>query len=656
MKPIFFFLYVLFLSIPIAAQQELLKEQDIPKVMQQLFKQHVDKKGMTAATLHNSLRIFIDQFDSRRTYLLESEVKPYLEIDDETMSHILRDYQQNDLSTFRQLSLQMRHAIERARKFRKEIIQNPDIIPSSHEVIDNKSFAKTSPALKDRIANDIALYISLYEKRLGKEHMDKIKKTIILAYDKRMQIQENMYLGADESGQPLTEPENENLFVMHVLKALAGSLDSHTKVLDSSEAHEMRLRLEKRYSGVGVQLANRDGEVIISRVLEKSPAAESGKIKVGDVLLSVDGQPVENETIENVLNWLRGEKGTITLEIKRNYPDNGGEPFTIFTVKLDRRFIPINEGRVEVSSEPFEDGIIGKIALHAFYQGSGNVNSESDMRAAIKQLEKQGKLKGLVIDLRDNTGGFLMQSVKVAGLFITNGVVVISKYADGTERVYRDLDSREIYHDRPLVILTSKETASAAEIMAEALQDYGVALIVGDEQTYGKGTIQSQTVTGDSQGKTPGSFFKVTVGKYYTVSGKTPQLHGVKADIIVPSTIGQMRIGEEFLPYTVSGDGNDTIKPTYADPLSDIDTRFRGWFQRYYTPTLQERVTKWRELIPTLRVNSQARLATNRKYQASIRQAKAGRPAPFTENDPQMEEAVNIVKDMIRATDEKQES
>ena len=155
------------------------------------------------------------------------------------------------------------------------------------------------------------------------------------------------------------------------------------------------------------------------------------------------------------------------------------------------------------------------------------------------KLKSQGNLRGLILDLRSNSGGFLSQAVKVAGLFISDGVIVISKYSNGEEKFYRDVDGKTVY-DGPLVVLTSKATASAAEIVAQALQDYGVALVVGDEHTYGKGTIQTQTVT-DNRST---SYFKVTVGKYYTVSGHTPQKEGVKADIVVPGRWSKEKIGE----------------------------------------------------------------------------------------------------------------
>ena len=176
-------------------------------------------------------------------------------------------------------------------------------------------------------------------------------------------------------------------------------------------------------------------------------------------------------------------------------------------MKLSLGEIVVDNGRVDVTSQPFGNGIIGIINLHSFYQGK-DISSEEDVRNAIDKLQGQGDLRGLILDLRSNSGGFLSQAIKVAGLFITDGVIVISKYSNGEEKIYRDVDSQVAY-DGPLIVLTSKATASAAEIVSQALQDYGVALVVGDEHTYGKGTIQTQTVT-DNQSS---SYFKVTVGK-----------------------------------------------------------------------------------------------------------------------------------------------
>ena len=260
-------------------------------------------------------------------------------------------------------------------------------------------------------------------------------------------------------------------------------------------------------------------------------------------------------------------------------------------------------------------------------------------------------MRGLILDLRENSGGFLSQAVKVAGLFITNGIIVISKYSNGSERFYRDVDGKTSY-DGPLVVLTSKATASAAEIVAQALQDYGVAVVVGDEHTYGKGTIQTQTVT-DNQST---SYFKVTVGKYYTVSGNTPQKKGVKADIVAPSHWVHEQIGE-------GEEGSvdaDIIPSAFDDQLADVSSDVKSWYLKYYMPNLQHRTVVWRDLLPILKKNSEYRIAQNKNYQFFLKGGKVEEESEedewnlvdqknktFGEDDLQMQEAVNILKDMI---------
>jgi len=467
-------------------------------------------------------------------------------------------------------------------------------------------------------------------------------------YENKLREFENRYLYQNDHGQPLPAAEQENLFSIHVLKALASSLDAHTSFYQANEAYDMRVRLQKEFQGIGIGLKNTPDGIVVTRLIEGGPAAKSGQIIPGDILTAIDGQTVIGTNFDKVIDILHGDKNTkVILSFKRIVGKENPQNYDV-TLKRDEVFL--NEGRVEYSSVPFGNGIIGKITLHAFYQGEG-VSSEQDVRNAIKELQKKGNLKGLVLDLRENTGGFLSQAIKVAGLFISNGVIVISKYSNGEKHYYRDVEGQESYKG-PLVVLTSKTTASAAEIVAQALQDYGIALIVGDEHTYGKGTIQTQTVT-DNQSS---SYFKVTVGKYYTVSGKTPQKQGVKADMVVPSRWHNIQVGE------VDSVEPDTIEPSFNDTLSDVKPSDKAWYLKYYMPTVQHRTDEWRKLLPTLRKNSEYRLANNKNFQFFLK-GKApteeeslpeeegdwimgGKQKNFGVDDMQMNEAVKIVEDM----------
>lgn len=632
-------------------EQELLKHDDVKKVMQQIFSQHMDKKQISETILRNSFQIYINQFDPDRVYLLEDEVRPYLRMSARQMRRLMRQYQNDDFSAFEQLNDVIRKAIARSRDYREEMERNPEQFFEKRRVRTDaewraaergRPFAKNVSELKTRMHQDILNFVDAERRRFGDAELHDRHSSLMAMYEGAVRNHENQYLFEDESGHQLIAEQKENLQSMHILKALASSLDSHTSVFDPSEAYEMRVRLEKSFQGVGIMVKQGIDGMVVTSLIPNSPAARSHKIQPNDYLIEIDGRAVDREPINNVIDLLRGKSGSEVSLLLKRAGDN--KPFR---VNLTREPIVINEGRVETSYEEFGNGIIGKITLHSFYQGNG-ISSEQDVRNAIRELSKKGNLRGLILDLRENSGGFLSQAVKVAGLFITNGVVVISKYSNGDERFYRDMDGKVAY-DGPMVVLTSRLTASAAEIVAQALQDYGVAVVVGDKQTYGKGTIQSQTVT-DKGGQT--SYFKVTVGKYYTVSGKTPQLQGVKADIVAPSQYSL----EDYDNLHEDGQfTHDSIEPAYSDSLRDIDPGLRPWYLRYYMPTLQGQKRIWQEALPKLKRNSEYRLAHNKNYQLLMEgdvdsideHATNARQRTYGIDDMQMNEAVNVIKDMI---------
>lgn len=654
----------LFVVCSLYSQPESLQPSDVSKVMKQIFEQHVDQKEMSSTILKHSFRVYIDQFDPSRIYLLEEEVRPYLDISDAQMNQYMQQYRYSDFSAYAKLNGVIQTAIERARLLREEIQTDPQPLfnPSAKELSNHEEwldpdlktpFASSSEELKGRIKRQFVHFIAEEKKRFGAAQIMSHKPQTLTIFDRYLKTHENGYLYQNDMGGALVEAQQENLFILHVLKALANSLDAHTTFYNNNEAYDMKVRLEKEFEGIGVVLQqDAQGSIIIKKIMAGGPADKSGLIIANDRILSIDGQKVDDHSLDKIMGMIRGTNGApITLRLQRTIA--GSQANKQLEVTLKREPITLSEDRVDYSYDKFGDGIIGKITLHAFYQGENGLSAENDVKNAIRELSKKGHLRGLILDLRDNSGGFLGQAVKVAGLFITNGVVVISKYSNGREHYYRDMDGKVSYNG-PLVILTSKATASAAEIVAQALQDYGVALIVGDEHTYGKGTIQSQTVTDNNAS----SFFKVTVGKYYTVSGKTPQIQGVKADIVVPGIYSEENIGEKYLEYSLN---QDSIPPEYKDDLGDVDQSLKSWYLRYYIPTIQQRRDDWGTILPTLQHNSAYRLAHNKNYQTFLKQLKgiqeddvkdlegeaSGQKGNYGADDLQMMEAVNIVKDMI---------
>lgn len=645
-----FFGLCLFITSSASARAELLKTSDVPQVMKQIFNQHVDQKEMTPKTLKMGFKVFIDQFDPNRIYLLESETAPYLSPTESSVNKTLKDYQNNNFQSFEELNKTIQNAIYRARTLRESIKDNSRPLfhmtaPANTDDDWNdpdlkRPFPKSTQELKSNIQDDLVNFIRDEKYKFGDAVIINNQPQTLALFEKSLRSQENNYLYIDENGKALSPEEKANAFSLHILKSLASSLDAHTSFYNTSEANDLKMRLQKNVMGIGVGLKkSSNGTISISSLVKDGPAAKSNKVLIDDIVIAIDGKFVAEKSFSETLDLLRNSTAAETrLLLERN----GQKPFE---VSLKREDITLQDDRVDVAYEKFGGGIIGVITLHSFYQGNSGVTSEDDMRRAIEKLNKTGELKGLIVDLRDNSGGFLIQAVKVAGLFITNGVVVISKYFNGEEHFYRDVDGKN-YYDGPLIILTSRATASAAEIVAQALQDYGVALIVGDAQTYGKGTIQNQTVTKGSGT----SLFKVTVGKYYTPSGKTTQLGGVKPDILVPGSFNYEHIGEKYLTATISA---DTIPEDYNDSLADLTPLQKKWFQSHYLPTLQQKQSEWSSMLSELQLKSSERIANNRGYQAFLKRLQnKGKPIASheasTQNvDYQLREALNIVHDMV---------
>lgn len=622
----------------------LLNVKDVRKVMDELLTYHVEEKEMSPKLLSRSLKIYVDDFDPAKIYFVEEEVSSYLRPSSSLLNKMMREYNEDHFTTYFTINQEIEKSVKRARSWRQEWERDPIQLVKAAEGLKKSDMKyEVYPAhvatLKERHKEMFLRLIRAEKKSLSATYEEGKEASLITLCEKKLVQLENGFLGVNDRGEESGQ-ELEHIVILHTIKALAHSLDAHTAYFSPDEAFSMKVLLEKGMCGIGVILREGLEGVMVAELVKGGPAEKSGKLKVGDAIVSVDKTPIRELSFQKVLEILRGDEGSkVELGILRK---DAGQEKTLL-VDLYREKMVIDDKRVDISSEPFGDGVIGKITLYAFYEGEDGISSEKDLRKAIEKLREEGPLHGLVFDMRDNSGGFLSQAVRVSSLFISSGVVVVSKYADGTMKYYRALDGRRFF-DGPLVVLVSKESASAAEIVAAALQDYGVAVVVGDEHTYGKGTIQHQTLTGDNNAA---SLFKVTVGRYYTVSGKTTQISGVKSDIVVPTELSFEEVGEGYLEFPLKA---DSIEPSYNDKLSDIDPYARKWFSKYYLPTVQKKEIKWESLLPVLKENSEKRLSTSKNFSNFLEAAKekcSRADKNFGCDDLQMKEAVDIVKDMI---------
>lgn len=637
--------FFLFLSLYLSANVAQLSSIDVRPTMDKLFEFHIDHSELSSEVVRRSFKIYLTDFDPAHTYLLLEEVQNYLHPTDHMVHMVMKDYQKDRFTAYFVLDKTVKESILRARDWRAGWEADPvKLVFEANNLYKKKVIKGSVPSskreLKQRHYNRLLHLIAFQIEEQKLENFEGLEHKLVDLCERQIAASENCYLGLNDEGEPLAEGEIEHQVILRTIKSLAHSLDAHTSFFSPEEAYSMRVQLEKGMCGIGVVLREGIEGVVIHDMLCGGPAEGCGKLQPGDRITSVDGKSVEGSSFRYVLDVMRGPEGSnTTLGIARKDKLNRLE---YLQVPLKRAKIAIDDKRVDVSAEPYGDGIIGRITLHSFYEGSDGVSSEKDIRAAISGLEKMGQLHGVILDMRDNTGGFLSQAIKVSGLFIKSGVVVISKYSDGAIKYYRVIDGERLY-DGPLVVLVSKGSASATEIVAQTLQDYGVAVVVGDKTTYGKGTIQHQTVTDTGSN----AFFKVTVGRYYTPSGKSTQGSGVISDIVVPTNLHFTEIGENFLEFPLPA---DSVEAAFNDPLTDIDPFARRWFSKYYTPTLQERETRWTTHLSALKRNSEKRISQNKNYQHFLKDIKEKLDpiATTTEmNDLQIEESINIIKDMI---------
>jgi len=628
---ILFFLFIT--SSLFAGKLPELTPQDVIETLHTIMEAHVSYKELSPPLIKRALEHYLEELDPTKIYFLESEVAQWLQPSDTLVEQIRSAMEKGDFSHFEQMHAQMMVAISRRQALEKKFEAVP--LPENVSISDFKElpWAKDEEELTNRLLKIKALQLSV-TKRLETTSQEKALKRIAKSRISR-----------EEEYCTSKEDERERLILSNVLKAFASSFDAHTSYFTPGEAAQFMIQVQQRLFGIGAQLRDDLNGFSIVKIIEGGPASRNTGLKVNDRIIAINAEPVVGLDITEAVELIRGEEGsTVILTVLRESSANEEK----LDIEIIRGEVVIQEARIESKIIPFGDGVIAHIALHAFYQDPLHCSS-ADLYEEIRKIQKENTLKGIILDLRFNAGGVLPQAVAVTGLFITKGIVCSIKDNHGTIEHLRDIDGKTAY-DGPLIVLTSKASASASEIVAQTLQDYGRALIVGDEHTYGKGTFQTFTLDGSNMAKVnPKGEFKVTRGKYYTVSGKSPQLVGVKPDILVPGLYSQTEIGEQHAKYALE---NDSIHENFNDDLADIPVIQRDQISWLYRFNLQTKIKTFTRYLPLLKKNSETRIMHDGAYQNFLTQLKeddvdAEKMELYAKYDPQLHESINIMKDLI---------
>ena len=634
------FIYLLFVTALLQAKPPELTPQLTKVKIEELLNAHIVHKTLSDEVIKKTLQNYINELDPSKTYLLHPEIEHWHNPSDATVALVKNSLDKDDFSHFKEVYETMLSAIERRNSIEGKIASNElpnGVKPSEFAEME---WTASWDELQDRILRIRGLQAETAEK------IDADAKELML---KRL---EKHRKSKEEDFTEVSQKESEQLVLSYVLKAVASALDTHTVYFTPQEANQFMIHVQQRLYGIGAQLRDDLTGLTIVSLLEGGPAKLSNLLDVGDRIIAVDGEPIIGMEITDAVENIRGPLDTnVKLTVVREYEtDDGIKENKKLDVDILRKEVVLKETRFKTKTEPFGQGHIGTIRLNSFYQDS-TTSSAKDLREEIEKMKEGDKLKGLILDLRGNAGGLLTQAVEVAGLFINRGIVVSIKDYLGNVQHLRNFDNNKAW-DGPLIVLINRASASAAEIVAQSLKDYGVAVVVGDDYSFGKGTYQTFTLEANHSGKVnPEGEYKVTRGMYFTVSGKSPQFTGLKSDIEIPGPLSQIDYGERFAKNAIQ---NDSIDPHFDDQLEDIHPIHRFKLKAVYGKDLQKPSEHLQDYIPLLTANSEARLKLNNNFQAFLEdiQTKDEDVAredkkKYGQNDLQLEESFNVMKDLI---------
>ncbi len=359
----------------------------------------------------------------------------------------------------------------------------------------------------------------------------------------------------------LNQLDNKDRFNMF-MNVVSMAFDPHTNYYPPKGKEDFDIAMSGQLEGIGATLQEKDGYIKVVRIIPGSPSYKEGELKAGDLILKVaqgDGEALDitGMRLDKAVRYIRGKKGTtVKLTVKKV----DGE-IKVISIVRDVVVIEDTYAKSVIVSTPNSKEKIGYIYLPSFYvnfnKKDGGRRCSDDVLKEINKLKKEG-IDGLIIDLRNDGGGSLPDVVKMAGFFIKQGPIVQVKQKTGAPHLLDDTDPN-VYYDGPMAVMVNSNSASASEIFAAALQDYNRAVIIGGQQTFGKGTVQriinlDDIVNSQIDKFKPLGALKLTFQKFYRVSGGSTQLKGVVPDIILPDNYMYIDYGERELDYHLPWD------------------------------------------------------------------------------------------------------
>ena len=495
---------------------------------------------------------FIEGLDPSKRYFTQKDLKEFSKFKYEIDNQLLED----DVSFYNTVYANFTKKIKNAKSYYGELLSQPFHFDKNETIdidYDKVPFAKNENQLIDYWRKQLKLNVlSRVQNKIEKQD-DKIKKDSkikkksfnYLEKEARAEVLKNM----DELYLRIEELEHEDWFSTF-LNSVVGAFDPHTTYMAPRTKERFDQDMSGKLEGIGARLLKKGIYTEIFELVSGGPAWKQGELEAGDVILEVaqaDKEPLDivGMRLDDAIKFIKGKKGTeVRLTVKKKLDG------TTRIISIIRDVVELEETFVKSTIVEKEGKKYGLINLPRFYIDFSDIDSRDsakDMEKEIARLKSEN-VSGLLIDLRNNGGGSLKTAIEIAGLFITEGPVVQVKYR-GQDPIVKNDENPKMQWDGAVVVLVNELSASASEIFAAAMQDYGRAVIIGGNQTYGKGTVQSVIPINNFYPKYEKDLgaIKMTIQKFYRVNGGSTQIEGVYSDIAMPNKYSYMKFGERDL-------------------------------------------------------------------------------------------------------------
>ena len=523
-------------------------------VRRQLENEHFLRKPIDDEIARRWFSSFLESLDPMKVYFLQSDVDSFMQ-KRESLDDLVKKgdvtFAYDVLTRFLQRVDQRQPLIERLIQSPQDFTKDETIVIDRDETKWAKNEAEAEDVWRRRIKYD--LLVQKMEKTSVEEAKDKLLRR---------------YRSLAKRWHQMTADELLETY----LSSLTSSFDPHTSYMSPGTLENFEIGMRLQLDGIGAQLKGEDGYTTIVELTPGGAANKDGRLKSKDRVVGVgqgkDGEIVDvvDMNLNEVVKLIRGKRGTIVRLKVIPVGENVPKVYDITRAKIELKDAEARGEVIEHGKKP--DGTpykVGVINLPSFYmdmagaqQGQAEYKSSTrDCKRLLDDFRTQG-VDCVVLDLRSNGGGSLPEAIKLTGLFIDKGPVVQIKDSDKQVRPYDDVDPGVTW-DGPLVVLTSKFSASASEILAGAIQDYQRGLIVGDKSTHGTGTVQTlldvgRQLFGRFDNLPQLGAIKVTIQQFYRPSGDSTQLEGVRSDVELPSFTSHLPIGESDLDHALTFD------------------------------------------------------------------------------------------------------